>query len=361
MSGDTFAVIAGGGTAGHVTPGVAVARALVERGHAPESLHFVGAERGVEADVVPAAGFPLTLLPGRGIQRRLTLANVGAAAGLVVAVFRSIGLVRRLRPQVVLATGGFASVSCVVAAVLWRVPVVVAEQNAVPGAANRLASRVARACAVSFEGTPLRKATLTGNPVRAEILDAVQAAPPSAAPAAPARVLVFGGSLGAKRINETVLALVGSSDLPMRVRHVIGRRDWPGMSERAAALASTADYEPLAYEDDMASTLVATDLAVCRAGASTVAELAVTGTPSVLIPLPGAPGDHQTANARGLESIGAAVVVADAELDADRLDAVLAELVGDPDRLREMAGAARGFARPDAADRVAALVEEHAR
>ncbi|MEO1065278.1 MAG: undecaprenyldiphospho-muramoylpentapeptide beta-N-acetylglucosaminyltransferase [Actinomycetota bacterium] len=360
MSAAVFAIIAGGGTAGHVTPGVAVARELAGRGHEPSSLHFVGAQRGVEADVVPAAGFPLTLLPGRGIKRSLSLSNIGAVAGLLAAIVRAILLVRRLRPRVVLATGGFASVPCVLGALVWRVPIVVAEQNAVPGAANRLASRWARACAVSFPGTDLPNAVVTGNPVRSEILGAAALRGRPAPEAATRQVLVFGGSLGALHINRTVLDLVGSEPPPARVRHLIGRRDWPELVETAEALARTADYEPVEYEHDMASALVATDLAVCRAGASTVAELAVTGTPSILIPLPGAPGDHQTANARGLQEAGAAVVLPDAELEPSTLSEAITGILADDDRLDRMAEAARGFARPDAAARVADLVEEHA-
>ena len=133
----TWAIVAGGGTAGHVLPGLAVARELVDRGHRPETLHFVGAERGIESRLVPEAGFTITLLPGRGLQRRLTLQNVAAAFGLAVALARAIVLVRRRRPAVVLALGGFASAACALAAVLWRVPLVLADQNARAGASNR--------------------------------------------------------------------------------------------------------------------------------------------------------------------------------------------------------------------------------
>lgn len=361
MSESVFAVIAGGGTAGHVTPGVAVARELVGRGHDASSLHFVGARRGVEADVVPAAGFPLTLLPGRGIRRSLSPSNIGAVAGLLAAIVRAVLLVRRLRPRVVLATGGFASVPCVLAATVWRVPIVVAEQNAVPGAANRLASRWARACAVSFPGTDLPNAVVTGNPVRSEILAAAALEDTTTPVAGRHRILVFGGSLGALHINRAVLDLMAATPPPAHVRHLIGRRDWPELADTAEALSGVADYEPVEYEHDMASTLVATDLAVCRAGASTVAELAVTGTPSILVPLPGAPGDHQTANARGLERVGAAIVLPDDELDPSTLGEAITAILSDDDRLARMATAARGFARPDAAARVADLVEEHAK
>ena len=160
------AIIAGGGTAGHVVPGLAIASELVARGVPPEQVHYVGSARGIETRLVPEAGFPLTVLPGRGIQRRLTLENVRSVFGLLAAIVAGIRLVRRLRPAVVVGLGGYASVPCVIGAVLWRVPIVVAEQNAVPGAANRLAGRFAKACAVSFEGVDLPNAIWTGNPVR---------------------------------------------------------------------------------------------------------------------------------------------------------------------------------------------------
>jgi UDP-N-acetylglucosamine:LPS N-acetylglucosamine transferase len=153
MRSPTYAIIAGGGTAGHVVPGLAIAAALVERGHPPTSIHYVGSERGIERTMVPAAGYSLTLLPGRGIQRRLTWANVGAVLGLLAATWRGVRLLRRRRPAVLVALGGYASVPAALGAILWRVPIIVAEQNAVPGAANRLVARFAKASAVSFAGT----------------------------------------------------------------------------------------------------------------------------------------------------------------------------------------------------------------
>ncbi|MEO6121889.1 MAG: glycosyltransferase, partial [Acidimicrobiales bacterium] len=170
----TDVLVAGGGTAGHVVPALSVAVALVARGHPAGSLHFVGSARGQEAQLVPAAGFTVTLLPGRGIARRLTartmLANLGAVFGLCRAIAQAVVLVARRRPRVVLSVGGYASVPAAAAAVLLRRPLVLHEQNAVPGSANRLFARFARASAVSFEGTALPRAVLTGNPVRPEIL-----------------------------------------------------------------------------------------------------------------------------------------------------------------------------------------------
>jgi UDP-N-acetylglucosamine--N-acetylmuramyl-(pentapeptide) pyrophosphoryl-undecaprenol N-acetylglucosamine transferase len=371
LTAPTGAVVAGGGTAGHVLPALAVARALVDRGHEPASLHFVGSQRGLEARLVPQAGLPLTLLPGRGIARRLTLDNVGAAAGLAQGVGRALRLLRRLRPAVVLSVGGYASVPCAAAAVLLRVPLVLHEQNAVPGLANRLVGRFARASAVAFEGTALPRAVVTGNPVRPEVL-AVDRSPAGRAaaraelglPAEGVVIAAAGGSLGSRRINEAMLGLVArwAARPGLAVRHAVGSRDWPEVSERLPRPEPGGlVYQPVEYEERMALLLAAADVMVGRAGGTTVAELVVVGLPSVLVPLPIAPGDHQTANGMALARVGAAAVVPDAEFTADRLAAELEPLLADPARLDAMGAAARTLARPDAAQRVAALMEEHAR
>lgn len=365
----TWAVIAGGGTAGHTLPGIAIARALVALGHDPATLHFVGSERGSEARLVPAAGFEVTLLPGRGIQRRLTIANVGAVGGLLRALVRAFLLMVRHRPAVVVAMGGYASVPCALAAVVLRVPIVVAEQNAVPGLANRLTSRFAKAAAVSFPATALPRAVLTGNPVRPEVLAVDRERDRAAARAAlhiadgQRVVLAFGGSLGSLRINEAVVGALAAW-LPRRdltVRHVIGERDWVALTEQAPTITEGVTYVPVRYEDDMPRAFAAADLVVCRSGATSVAELSAIGVPAVLVPLPGAPGDHQTANARALVDAGAAVLVPDAELTADRLVREVDALLAEDGRLAAMGEAARGVANREAGAAVAALVEEHAR
>jgi UDP-N-acetylglucosamine--N-acetylmuramyl-(pentapeptide) pyrophosphoryl-undecaprenol N-acetylglucosamine transferase len=369
--GGTWAVIAGGGTAGHVLPAIAIGRALVERGHPPTSIHFVGSRRGIEGRLVPDAGFPITVLPGRGLSRHLTLDNIGAVAGLLSAMVRALFLVARRRPSVVISVGGYASVPCVVAAGLCRVPLVVAEQNAVPGLANRLGARLARAAAVSFEGTDLPRAVVTGNPVRPEML-AVDRSPAGRAAAREALglpdkadvIVVYGGSLGARRINEAVVDLARRW-LPrpgLAIRHIVGERDWEAIhADAPQPVAGGLVYQQIRYEEKMNVVFAAADVVVCRAGATTVAELATVGLPAILIPLPGAPGDHQTANARFLERVGAARLVPDSELTADRLQTELDDLLADRGRLAAMQEAGRSVARPEAADRVAALAEEHAR
>lgn len=360
-------MIAGGGTGGHVAPAIAIGRALVARGHDAGSIRFVGSKRGIESRLVPAAGFALTVLPGRGIARRLTLDNVGAVIGLLAAFFQAVALIIRLRPRVTVSVGGYASVPAALASVLWRVPVVVAEQNAVPGLANRLVGRFAAASAVSFEGTGLPRSVVTGNPVRPEITTLAPRAAARAELGMPADgllIAVAGGSLGARRINDAVVALAARwadrSDICLY--HVIGRRDFADLSGRRPPIPTGGiDYRQIEFEDRMDLLLAAADVAVQRAGATTVAELTVAGLPSILVPLPGAPGDHQTFNARRLADAGAAVLVPDGELDVDRLAAELTPLLASPERRRSMADAGRRLGRPDAADRVAELVEQKAR
>lgn len=366
----TWVVIAGGGTAGHVLPGISIGRELIGRGCGRSSIHYVGSVRGIEDRLVPEAGFELTVLPGRGIQRRFTLANIGAVVGLARAMVQAVFLIGRRRPAVVVGLGGYASVACGVAAVLWRIPLIVAEQNAVPGAANRFLSRWARVSAVSFEGTDLPRAVVTGNPVRAEVLAVDRGRDRSSArrkigvEGERSVMAAFGGSLGALRINEAVLAALPAwhdrDDL--HVRHVTGRRDHADLARRAP-LEDTAplSYDLIEYEDDMPTVYAAADLVLCRAGATSVAELAAVGCPSILVPLPSAPGDHQTANASALAAAGGATIVADADLDAARVLSEVDRLLSDPKSLVAMGQAASAFARRDAAAAVVDLVEAHAR
>lgn len=369
-SAPVWAVIGGGGTGGHVVPGLAIADEIVARGAPREAVHYVGSARGLETRLVPRAGFALTALPGRGIQRRLTVDNLAAVAGLLLAIGRAILLIRRLRPAVVVGLGGYASVPAVIGAIVWRVPLVIAEQNAVPSAANRLAGRFAKASAVPFDDTELPRATWTGNPVRAEILAVDRRADRAEARrrlgVADDRVMltVFGGSLGARRINDAVIdaAARWRDRADLAIRHVAGDRDHDDLvARRPVSAADALAYELVRYEDDMASVYAATDLVLCRAGASSVAELAVVGLPAVLVPLPGAPGDHQTANARRFESAGAAVMIADTDLDGARVVAEVDPLVVDRARRDTMGKAALTLARPDAAAAVVDLVEAHAR
>ena len=352
-----FALLTGGGTGGHVYPGLALAEALVARGHPRQSLHWVGNAGKLEETAVPAAGLTIDLLPGRGLQRRLTTENFAVVAKTARAFGMARTILRRTRPEVVVGVGGYASLPCLVAARARRIPTVVHEQNAAPGLANRIAVRLGAHAAVSLPGTPLPGAVVTGNPVRAAVV-AVERRPSADRPL----IAVFGGSLGARRINEATAQLYdrwrGRSGVT--IHHVSGAagHDAAEAAWKAARRNGDAvDYRLLRYEDDMPGLYSVTTVAVCRAGATTVAELAAAGVPSILVPLPGAPGDHQTRNAEALVGAGAAVLVPDADCTGDRLAAELEPLLADPARLEAMAAAARRLARPRAADDLAKLVE----
>jgi undecaprenyldiphospho-muramoylpentapeptide beta-N-acetylglucosaminyltransferase len=360
MTDATFALLAGGGTGGHVYPALSLAEELVRRGHAPSSVRFVGGRRGPEGRVVTEAEFSIDLLPGRGWQRRFTLANVGVVLETIAAFVRAVGLVRRYRPRVVVGFGGYASLPCLVAAWIWRVPRVVHEQDSVIGLANRIGIRLGARVAASLPGVDAPDAVLTGNPIRPVFRDFQRHVQE------PPLVAAFGGALGARSINHATLGLYDKwrDRRDVAVHHVTGPRNEQECEQRLQAMRRAGDtltYELVGYEPRMPDVYSRAALVVCRAGAGTVAELTAAGLPAVLVPLPGAPSDHQSRNAATLAAAGAAVVVGDDECDSARLDRVVNELLSSPARLAQMSEAARSLARPDAAARLADLVEQHAR
>ncbi len=365
----TAIIITGGGTAGHTNPGIAVAQALVELGVDRRDVQFVGGSRGNEGELVPASGFVIDLLPGRGIRRSLSPGgwrdNMGALVGLARALRQAHRIVRQRRPDVVLCLGGYASFATSAAAVTLRIPLVVSEQNARASAVNRLMSRWAAISTLPYPDTDLPGGVLTGNPIRAEILEALRSTDRASARAAlglPAErtvLAVWSGSLGARRVNDVVRGLAerwrDRDDLA--IHHVVGRRDWSDFADLADALTDDRlHYQAVAYEDRMPLLLRAADLAITRAGASTTAELAVAGLPAMLVPLPGAPRDHQNANAAELVAAGGGLRLADADLGVETVAELLGPLIDDPGRLAVMADAARSVARPDAARTVARLI-----
>ena len=375
-----WAVIAGGGTGGHVYPGLALASELVRRGHDPRTLRFVGSRRGLEAKTAVTGGFPTTLLPGRGWRRgslaRSALVNARALWDAAGAVALATRLFAKWQPAVVVSFGGYASFPCVAAAALFRAPVVVVNLDSVPGLVKRWAARMAAPCAAGGSGGHLgggaaRAGTpvFTGVPVRAEMshIDRSPAGRRRArerlgVPEDAMLVAVCGGSLGSLRLNLATaeLAELWAGRAGVAVRHVVGRRDWEHFGHLPRPHGELL-YQVVEYEEDMAGLYAAADVAVQRAGASTVAELAVAGLPSLLVPLPGSPGDHQRANAEAMARAGGAVVVADGELDGARLGRELEALLSDPARLCEMGAAAKSLARPGAASDLADLVERCAR
>jgi UDP-N-acetylglucosamine--N-acetylmuramyl-(pentapeptide) pyrophosphoryl-undecaprenol N-acetylglucosamine transferase len=360
-------VITGGGTGGHVFPMQAIAEALLERGVSARELRFVGSRRGQEAELLAGGEVALTLLPGRGLRRSMRgvdlARNLGAALGLARAFVLAKWWLRRWRPSVVVSVGGYASLALSAAAVLGRRPLVLVEFDAAPGASLRIFRRfaVARCCAFP---TPGANVVVTGAPLRASIesvdrsLVARERAKALAVPPIePARavVVVMTGSLGAGRVNAAVreLAVIWSDRRDRTLIHVTGRRDYLeylSMKPETRAL----DYRVVAF-GDMAELWSLADVAICRAGALTIAELTALSIPSVLVPLPGAPHDHQTKNALAVVGVGGATMVRDEACSgaalAERLEAVM-----ERDELATMARAAGTLARPHAAEAIADVV-----
>jgi len=344
-------VIAAGGTAGHVVPALAVADALRARG---ASVEFIGGERA-EAELVPAAGYPLHRLRVAGIDRSNPVRAARALLLAAGATGRARRLLRRIRADAVLGGGGYVAGPVGLAARTLRLPLALSEADSHLGISNRLLAPLARRVFLAF---PLAdrsgsKYLVTGRPVPF----GTQGGDRNAARARlgvdrdAACVLVFGGSLGARRLNHAALDAFGSA-APGAVVHAAGQRDYEELRARLEELGSPEHYRLFPYIEPFADALAAADLAVARAGGS-VFELAAAGLPAILVPYPHATADHQTGNARFMEQAGAAVVIPDGQLDGPRLAREVAALLGAPQRIAAMAKAAEAVARPDAAERVA--------
>jgi len=367
-------LIAAGGTGGHVFPGLALARALKELEPAAV-VRFAGTSRGIEGRAVPAAGFPLDLLPILPLSRRLAVETVLSPPAAVAGALAAWRLLRRHRIEVVAGMGGYVTLPVAAAARLAGVPVVLHEQNAVPGIANRLAARFARRVALGVADAaaaflPGRTVTV-GNPVRPELarLDRSRLRELGRKELGldPERstLFAFGGSQGARHVNQALVAATPHWPTPERIQilHACGRRDEAEVREgwRRAAPGERGlqvRVEPFVERMDLA--YAACDLALTRAGAMTMAELTAAGVPAVVVPLPHAAADHQTGNARALAAAGGAVVVRDADLTGERLAATAAPLLDDPERLAMMSVAMASLAFPAAAQELAALVLEAA-
>jgi UDP-N-acetylglucosamine--N-acetylmuramyl-(pentapeptide) pyrophosphoryl-undecaprenol N-acetylglucosamine transferase len=345
-------MIMAGGTGGHVFPALALARLLRQRGR---QVIWLGTQRGLEARVVPADGFPIEWLSVGGLRGKGVLTLLAAPFNLLRALWQAVRIVRRHQPGVVVGLGGFVTGPGGLAAWLLRRPLLIHEQNAVAGFTNRCLAPLAREVLTAFPaalaGRP--RVRMIGNPVRSDIAALPAPAERFAGRDGTLRLLVVGGSLGARRLNEIVpqalrMLAVGEPPLTFTVRHQAGEK-LIGQA-LAAYAAARVEGEVTPFIADMAEAFGWADLVICRAGALTIAELAAAGVGAVLVPYPHAVDDHQTHNARYLVQVGAARVVADNELDAALLQALLRELTANGrGTLLAMAEAARAAARPDAA------------
>jgi UDP-N-acetylglucosamine--N-acetylmuramyl-(pentapeptide) pyrophosphoryl-undecaprenol N-acetylglucosamine transferase len=351
---DAPVLIMAGGTGGHVFPALAVANVLRARGVA---VVWLGVPGSMESRLVPAQGFPIEWLRVAGIRGKGALTWLLAPLRIANAVVQAIGVLRRVKPRSVLGAGGYVSGPGGIAAWLMRIPLLIHEQNAIAGLTNRWLARLATQVLEAFPGSfgPKVHATTIGNPVREDIVAIDAPALRFAGREARARLLVFGGSQGAQRLNTVLpqaLARLNPENRP-QVIHQTGER---GLADtRAAYVQEQIEAEVLPFIDDMAKTYAWADLAVCRAGAMTVAELQAAGLGAIFVPLPIATDDHQTKNAAVMVGAGAARVIQERDLTPEYLSAVIAELVADRARLLKMAEAARGARMLNAASRLADL------
>lgn len=359
----TRVIIAGGGTGGHLFPGLALAEQLSKRG---AHVTFVGTTRGIEAKVVPQSGYPLERIEVSGLKRQGALATLRSLVRLPLAMMQTLRVLRRLRPQVVVGVGGYASGPVVLLAALLQIPTVVLEQNSVPGVTNRILARFVRAVFTSFPHAsqyfPDHKVSLLGNPVRQSIADSSTAAIERTGPV---RILVLGGSLGAKAVNSLLVEAMAELHhqtppvltplaLHIQLHHQTGQADLESTRSGYAKLdgfGATVQVEP--FISNMADAYRDCELMIGRAGATTIAELTTAGRPSVLIPFPFAADDHQTHNARYLVENGAARMLQQKDTTPQLLASVITELCQDRTVLGAMANASRRLGRPDAAARIA--------
>ena len=352
-------MISGGGTGGHVYPGIAVAEEL-KRLRPADDVVFVGTGRGLEAQVVPQAGFRLRTILTRGFPRKAWWRWPIAILANLVGFPQALWVVLTEQPDVVLGTGGYVSGPISLAAWILRKPLILQEQNSIPGLANRWLARIADEVHLSFVEARsyfARKDNLkvTGNPVRAYILTGDRASSLAEFGLTPGRptVFIFGGSRGAHRINEAALDAMRKLKGRVDVQFILqtGRDDFEWAKKAVEDEQLPAKVLPFLQRIHLA--YAAADLVVCRSGAMTLAEIAVCGTPAILVPYPYAAHDHQTVNASNLVDRGAAAMILDRELAGERLAREIAHLLADRQALSRMSAHARTFARPDAAERLA--------
>jgi UDP-N-acetylglucosamine--N-acetylmuramyl-(pentapeptide) pyrophosphoryl-undecaprenol N-acetylglucosamine transferase len=352
-------LVAGGGTGGHVFPGIALAEEVVTR-HPANDVVFVGTARGLEATVVPQAGFPIELIDVKGLKGLGLLQTLKNLLLLPLALVQSVRILRRWRPDIVVGVGGYASGPVVLVAWLLRIPTAVQEQNAIPGFTNRILGRVVRAAFTAFPEAarhfPRRKVYQLGNPIRRTLMENYMR--PVAKHPTPC-LLVFGGSQGAHALNMRVIeALPHLADLrgALRITHQTGARDREQVEKGYRACGFEPDVRE--FITDMSAAYAQADLVLCRAGATTLAELTVCKKPSILVPFPAAADNHQVHNARSLVDAGAAVMIEERTLTGEVLANEIRTVLDAPERRERMARAAGRLGSPQAAREIADVCTE---
>ena len=351
-------LIAAGGTGGHIYPGIAVAQEIMRR-DADSKVRFVGTARGLETRLVPQAGFELSLIDSAGLKNVSLVARMKGLAILPKSFLSAQQVIRAFQPDVVVGAGGYVSGPVVLMAALMRKPTLVMESNALPGWTNRVLARFVNRAAVSFEqALPYfrGKAVVTGNPVRREFFEI----PAKRREPGKLSLLIFGGSQGARAINEAMIAALPSlKSLPvaLRIKHQTGPADFEKVKAAYAAAGWNEQADVTSYIDNMMNDFAAADLVICRAGATTTAELIAAGKASIMIPFPQAADDHQRKNAEALQAAGAARMIVQHELSGERLVQEIETLASEPQQVDRMEEASRKLARGDAAVAAVDLIE----
>ncbi len=350
-------LIAAGGTGGHIYPGIAVAKEMMRRNRNSEVL-FVGTARGLEKRIVPENGFQLSLIRSAGLKNVGVVGKLKGLGVLPVSFFEAARLLREFRPDVVVGAGGYVSGPVLLTASILRFPTLVMDSNALPGFTNRKLARFVDKAALTFEeALPFfgNKGVVTGNPVRKEFFDV-----PRKERGEKTSILVFGGSQGARAINNAMmnaLPLLESRAEKLRIVHQTGEADLEKTRETYSR-SRIADHDVRAFISDMFVEFGNADIVVCRAGATTCAELAAAGKASIMVPLPTAADDHQRKNAEAFERVGASRMLIQADLNGESLASTIAELIDSPARVDEMENAARKLGRADAAEATVDIIED---
>jgi UDP-N-acetylglucosamine--N-acetylmuramyl-(pentapeptide) pyrophosphoryl-undecaprenol N-acetylglucosamine transferase len=352
-------LIAAGGTGGHIYPGLAVAKEIMRRDPA-SAVRFVGTARGLETRLVPRAGFELSIIESAGLKNVSLAARVRGLVVLPKSIFAARRVIRDFGPEIVVGAGGYVSGPVLLTAALMRLPTLVMDSNALPGWTNRVLARFVDKAAVSFQEALSYfrgKGVLTGNPVRSEFFEI----PAKQRDGAHISLLVFGGSQGARAINEAMIAALPGLESQkglLHVTHQTGEADHEKARRgyEAAGWQDNVDIRP--YIDDMVSEFAKADLVVCRAGATTSAELVAAGKAAIMVPFPLAADDHQRRNAEALQAAGAARMILQKELTGERLANEINSFLAAPEKISEMETASRKLARRDAATAAVDLMEE---
>ncbi|HHV61818.1 MAG TPA: undecaprenyldiphospho-muramoylpentapeptide beta-N-acetylglucosaminyltransferase [Firmicutes bacterium] len=369
-------LFAGGGTGGHIYPGITIADALTASGEDVEVL-FVGSRRGLENEIVPRRGYRLATIDIAGFERRVSLKTAKTVVMACKGCWQALAIIRSFRPDVVVGTGGYVCGPVVMVAKLLKIPALIHEQNAIPGVTNRILSAFVDVVAATYSESVRYfrrpgRVVVTGNPVRPSVLAATRAGGSASLGLDPQKptLLVFGGSQGSRAINQAMieafpLLLQGMPDL--QIVHQTGKLDYDRVCGELRARnlydggRGREGIIVTPYLYDMENALAAADLVVSRAGAISIAEITARGLPAILIPLPTAAEHHQERNARALESSGAARVILEPDLNGPSLAASVLDLLRDRDALREMATRSKGLGRPEATGELVKLVKSLAR